>query len=677
MPRDARYDLLFEPVPIGPVTARNRFYQVPHCTGMGYTMPQTVAAMRAIKAQGGWAVVCTEYCSIHPSSDDSPYAFCTLWDERDVHHHKLMTDAVHEHGALAGVELWHGGMHVNNRLSRHISLAPSDSMPYHAHPMQVRGMDKQDIRELRRWHVVAARRARTAGFDIVYVYAGHDYLPFQFLSRRHNRRHDEYGGSLENRVRLLRELIEETKEAVGDRCAVAVRLAVDELQGADGITCEGEGRDVVAMLADLPDLWDVNVSGVENDSCSARFSEEGFQEAYIGFVKSLTTKPVVAVGRYTSPDRMVSLVQRGVLDFIGAARPSIADPFLPMKIEQGRLDEIRECIGCNICRSGNNEGVPIRCTQNPTMGEEWRRGWHPEVIPPKTSEKSVLVVGGGPAGLEAARALGQRGYTVTLAEAATELGGRINRESRLPGLSTWARVRDWRIGRLHNLPNVDIYLGSQIDASHVAEFAADHTLIATGAYWRRDGQGTHTPFGVPGCGEANTLTPDEIMAGSQATGPVLIYDDDHYYMGGVLAEQLATAGLEVRLVTPHAIPSSWTSMTDEQGFVQQRLLRCGVNLIVGHVLEEFDGSRVRISCVHTRRTQRVECATLVPVTMRDADDPLYRALTEADTNAITALGDCAAPGAIVHAIYAGHRFAREFDSTVSTELLFRRERAEL
>ena len=677
MSRDSRYDLLFEPVPIGPVTARNRFYQVPHCTGMGYTMPQTVAAMRAIKAQGGWAVICTEYCSIHPSSDDSPYAFCTLWDEQDVHHHQLMTDAVHEHGALAGVELWHGGMHVNNRLSRHMSLAPSDSMPYHAHPVQVRSMNKHDIRELRHWHVTAARRARAAGFDIVYVYAGHDYLPFQFLSRRHNRRQDEYGGSLENRVRLLRELIEETKEAVGDRCAVAVRLAVDELQGDAGITCEGEGRDVVAMLAELPDLWDVNVSGVENDSRSARFSEEGFQEDYIGFVKSLTTKPVVGVGRYTSPDRMVSLVRRGVLDFIGAARPSIADPFLPLKIEQGRLDEIRECIGCNICRSGNNEGVPIRCTQNPTMGEEWRRGWHPEVIPPKASEKSVLVVGGGPTGLEAARALGQRGYAVTLAEAATELGGRINQESRLPGLSTWARVRDWRIGRLQNMPNVEIYLDSHIDASHVAEFDAGHTLIATGACWRRDGRGTHTPFGVPGCGETNTLTPDEIMAGSQAIGPVLIYDDDHYYMGGVLAEQLATAGLEVSLVTPHAIPSSWTLMTDEQGFIQERLLKCGVSLVVGHVLEEFDGAQARIACIHTQRTRQIACATLVPVTMRESEDALYRVLTAAGGHAVTALGDCAVPGAIVHAIYAGHRFAREFDSVVSTELPFWRERATL
>ena len=196
--------------------------------------------------------------------------------------------------------------------------------------------------------------------------------------------------------------IEETKEAVGDTCAVAVRFAVDELLGEDGITHQGEGHDVVAMLAELPDLWDVNVSGWPNDSIPSRFGREGHQEKYISFVKGLTTKPVVGVGRYTSPESMVSAIQRGVIDLIGAARPSIADPFLPTKIKEGRVEDIRECIGCNICITGDTRYVPIRCTQNPTMGEEWKRGWHPEIITKGKSEKEVMVVGAGPAGLEAA-----------------------------------------------------------------------------------------------------------------------------------------------------------------------------------------------------------------------------------------------------------------------------------
>ncbi len=671
MSRNTDYDILFETVQIGPVTARNRFYQVPHCTGMGYAMPKTVAAMRKVKAEGGWAVVCTEYCSIHPSSDDGPYAFCTLWDDDDIRNQSLTTEAVHEHGALAGVELWHGGMHVNNRSSRDTPMSPSVATPFHAHPRQARAMDRRDIRDLRQWQVDAAVRAKKAGFDIVYVYAGHDYLPMQFISRRSNRRCDEYGGSLENRARLLREMIEETKDAVGDTCAVAVRLAVDELMGEDGITSEGEGRDIIAMLAELPDLWDVNISDVANDSKSARFSDEGFQEDYISFVKTLTSKPVVGVGRYTSPDRMVSLIRRGVLDFIGAARPSIADPFMPRKIEQGRMDEIRECIGCNICRSGNNEGVPIRCTQNPTMGEEWRRDWHPENIVRSASDKSVLIVGGGPAGSEAARALGQRGYKVTLAEDRDQLGGRINHESRLPGLATWTRVRDWRIGRLNDLANVDIYLNSRLTADDVMEFAADYVVIATGATWRRDGLGGHTRHGISGYELANIFTPDDIFKGDWPTGSVLVYDDDHYYMGGVIAELLATNGCDVTLVTPHSIVSSWTVMTDEQHFIQTRLMSLGVKLITQHKLDLFNGESATLCCLATSKNQCYPCRSMILVTMRNANDTLYNELTERGLSTISRIGDCEVPGAIVHAVYSGHKFAREFDSK---ESLVRRER---
>ena len=198
-----------------------------------------------------------------------------------------------------------------------------------------------------------------------------------------------------------------------------------------GITHEGEGYEIVAMLAELPDLWDVNISAWDNDSASSRFKKEGYQEPYISFVKSLTSKPVVGVGRYTSPDALVSAIRRGVMDFWGAARPSIADPFLPNKVKEGRIEDIRECIGCNICVSSDMLTVPIRCTQNPTMGEEWRRGWHPEIMAPKEarSDKEILIVGGGPAGLECARALGQRGYSVVLTEARAKLGGRVQLEA--------------------------------------------------------------------------------------------------------------------------------------------------------------------------------------------------------------------------------------------------------
>jgi dimethylamine/trimethylamine dehydrogenase len=297
MTRDPRYDILFEPVKIGPVTAKNRFYQVPHCCGMGFNWPQTHAKMREMKAEGGWAVVCTEECMIHPSSDYTPEPQARLWDDQDVKILALMVEAVHAHGALAGVQLAHNGVGAQNLWTRLKPLGPSPQAGVIGVPTQTRGMDKSDIREFRRWHRKAALRAKQADADIVYVYAGHDStLLMHFLQRRRNQRSDEYGGSLENRARLFRELLEETKDAVGDRCAVAVRLAVDELMGSDGIAAEGEGREIVEMLAELPDLWDVNLSDWANDSVTSRFGEEGRQEAYVGFVKQATTKPVVGVG---------------------------------------------------------------------------------------------------------------------------------------------------------------------------------------------------------------------------------------------------------------------------------------------------------------------------------------------------------------------------------------------
>ena len=651
---DPRHAILFEPVKIGPVTAPNRFYQTPHATGFGWQRPQSGAALRGVKAEGGWGVVCTEYCSIHPSSDDSPYAFLTLWDDDDIAPLAATADAIHAHGSLAGIELWHGGFHASNRMTRVPGIGPQVQPAMYHLPTTARAMDKADIRAFRGWQRDAAKRAKQAGFDIVYVYAGHDYLPFQFLSRRTNTRGDEYGGPLENRARLLREMLEDTREAVGDTCAVAIRLAVDELHGPNGICADDEGRDVVAMLAELPDLWDVNVAGaLGNDSKSARFSPEGYQEDYIRFVKTLTSKPVVSVGRFTSPDRMVEQIKKGVQDFIGAARPSIADPFLPLKIREGRSDEIRECIGCNICRAANNEAISLRCTQNPTMGEEWRRGWHPERIASYPKRDTALVVGAGPAGLEAALTLARRGLDVTLAEANRHLGGRIAHESTLPGLATWGRVRDWRMTMLAKLPNVQIFRESRMTAGDITDLNPDHLVLATGSRWRRDGVGV---VGMEPLSFPNALTPDDVFSGTSTPGPVVIYDDEHYFMGGALAEKLARSGHAVTLVTPYPQVSGWTVYTDEQGFIQDRLMSLGVTLVTQHMLSAQGADYARITCATSGEPRDIACQSLILVTGRQPIDDLWQTL-HSRPNTVR-VGDCLAPSSIADAVYSAHRYAR-------------------
>ncbi len=669
MPRDPRFDVLFEPVRIGPVTAPNRFYQVPHCTGMGYRRPQTLAGMREVKAEGGWGTVCTEYCSIHPSSDDEPHPSASLWDDQDIDRHALMVEKVHSHGALAGVELWHGGAASANHYSREAPIGPASTPAGVYDPVQTRAMDKADIREFKRWHVDAARRAQRAGFDIVYVYAAHQYLIRQFLQPS-NQRTDEYGGSLVNRARLLRELIMETKEAIGDTCAVAVRFSANIGDDDDNRDTQ-EPREMLELMADLPDLWDVTVHDYGIEMGTSRFTPEAALEATTSWVKSVTSRPVVSVGRFTSPETMLRLVRDGVIDLVGAARPSIADPFLPQKIAEGRDDEIRECIGCNICYTGDQTGTPIRCTQNPTMGEEWRKGWHPERIPVRGSDSKILVVGGGPAGLEAAVSLGKRGYDVFLAEARRELGGRVTLESTLPGLGQWARVRDWRLNQIEKLANVEVYLDSTIDAEQVLEFAPDRVVVATGARWRRDGLGRWHTSPIRGTDVPAVLTPDDIMAGVMPSGPVVVFDDDHYYLGGVIAEALRLAGLEVTLVTPANEVSTWTTRTDEQHQIQARILNLGITVETGTTLAAVGEGWVTLESVHTATAREVEAANVVMVTSREPVDALHHEL--GDRIPVQRIGDCLAPGTIAAAVYSGHRYAREADAEVSLGVPFARE----
>jgi dimethylamine/trimethylamine dehydrogenase len=681
--RNPRFDILFEPVRIGPVTAPNRFYQVPHASGMTNALPQVRARFRSVKAEGGWGVVCTGAVSVHPSSDDSPLPFASLWDDHDIRAHALMTEAVHEHGALAGIELWHGGACTLNRTSRLPPLSPSGLPWMSTHlgfmgNLRPRSMDAADIRDLLKWQAAGARRALQAGFDIVYVYAGMGYLPYEFLLPEYNRRTDAYGGSIENRVRLVRELLEVTRDAVGHRCGVALRISLEELRGKPGVHAQSEAHEVVSLLGEIPDLWDVKMDSSPTDCAPSRFAAEGSHEPVIDFVKRLTSKPVVGVGRFTSPDVMVSQVKRGILDLIGGARPSIADPFLPRKIDEGREHEIRECIGCNICIASWHDGVPVRCTQNPTAGEEWRRDWHPERFAPPTDQSTILIVGGGPAGLECAVTLARRGYAVTLADAAAEFGGRLRFETRLPGLNTWRRVADWRMGRLRELANVNLYPGSELAADDIIGLDHRHVVLATGARWTKMLFSTlEFPVGeldVPG-----VYTPDDLAAGIIPEGPVVVFDFDNYYLAGVIAEHLAKQGCATSYVTTAGNASAWTFMTNELPLVHRALGKAGVAIRTLRRVTAFDGESLTLADVYDGSLERLACRSLVIVGMRKPRDELYlsllargQELERAGIVAVTRIGDAVAPGAIVHAVHSGHRYAREFDA-VPGELPYTRD----
>ncbi len=474
------------------------------------------------------------------------------------------------------------------------------------------------------------------------------------------------------------------RDAVGDTIGLTLRVSLDETIGELGFS-NAELREFIAMNRDLPDLWDLAQGAWEDCSGPSRFKEEAAQEVLVRGIRELSDKPVVGVGRFTSPDVMVRMIKLGTLDFIGCARPSIADPFLPKKIEEGRIDDIRECIGCNICITGDMTQSISRCTQNPTFMEEWRKGWHPERMNEKGDSTNVLIVGSGPAGLEAARALAVRGYDVAIAESKAVIGGRVTLERQLPGLAAWGRVVDYRQYQLSQRSNVEIYLNSELNADQVLEFGFQHICIATGSVWRADGVARQHVVPMPINPAMPIFTPDDIMAGRCPSGRVVVYDDDHYYMGGVVAELLALKGCDVTLITPAPFVSDWSRNTLEQRAIHIRLVEAGVKIVLNRGVAVIHGDRVESNCSYTDSRQPFPCEAVVIVASRRSNDGLYHELLaresqwqEAGIRSVKLIGDAAAPGPIAWSTYAGHRYARELDMPeLGDALPFRREVTEL
>jgi dimethylamine/trimethylamine dehydrogenase len=315
------------------------------------------------------------------------------------------------------------------------------------------------------------------------------------------------------------------------------------------------------------------------------------------------------------------------------------------------------------------------------MGEEWRRGWHPERIAPRRSQDSVLVIGAGPAGLECARALGARGYDVHLAEATDVLGGHVTSVASLPGLGAWTRVRDYRTHQIGKLANVQVYRNSRLTAEDVRSFGFAHVAVATGSTWRRDGVGRRNPYSLPGLDAANVLTPDDLLTGTAATSPVVLFDDEHYYMAGCLAERLRRQGHDVTLVTPAAEACTWARWTDEQHFVEPHLLKLGVKIVPNHNLAGAEGDKVQLASTLTGERWQLRCATLVLITSRNPCDGLYHdlmaapdLLRDAGIKSVARIGDCLAPGLIVDAVYSGHCYARALDEPPPDDVAYKRER---
>lgn len=697
MARDPKHDVLFESVKLGPKVARNRFWQPPQCNGAGTESPGFNALHRGMKAEGGYGVVFTELIGVAPECACDPYVLPDLWDDNDVLNLRMATDAIHAGGALAGAELGYykvtGGNPMSRKAAFCVTQTNSDWVTVQ-HGASHRQFEAEDVDTIVQVHADAVRRAIAAGYDLVSLQMAHSAtIAIRSLMRYYNKRTDEYGGSFENRIRLTKEILAGMRDAADGQVALGVRFHVNTLDlpfglGPDGITRE-EGHETLETLNDLVDFWDLTVGGGAwgDDAGSSRTHSENHQAPYILGVKQHTTKPVANVGRFTNPDTMAAAIRSGQCDFIATARPSISDPFLPAKIDEGRLEDIRECIGCNICASTWERGVRIVCTQNPTAGEEFRRGWHPEKYVNATNgELSVLVVGAGPAGMECARVLGERGMAgVHLVDAGDELGGSLRWISRLPGRGEWARVIDYRKVQLDKLNNVQIILNTTLSASDVLEYGADLVVIATGSTWDSTGVSwfTQGPLPIADNGRTRVLTPEDIMVKGLLPGEkVVVFDADNYYMGHGLAEKLARSGHSVTMITESDTIASFTAFTLEQPRILADLRELGVEMLVGVEVAEIDDGQMTLSHGINGESRTLEYDSLVVVSQRWSDNALFNELRRmpeqlesAGVRGVYVIGDAEAPALIADAVFSGHRLAREIDSTNPAEPLpFIRER---
>src|ERR1700716_4221489 len=558
-------------------------------------------------------------------------------------------------------------------------------------------MDLDDIAMVQQYYVDAALRARDAGFDIVYVYGAHSYLPLQFLSPYYNKRRDQYGGSVETRARFWIESLEKVRKAVGKDCAIATRFAVDTLYGQSGIEAERDGVKFARLADPLVDLWDIDVGDIAEwgeDAGPSRFYLQGHQVPWTRIIKQVVTKPVLGVGRFTDPEKMTEVVTKGIADIIGAARPSISDPWLPKKIEEGRLDDIRVCIGCNVCISRRVSGVPpMICTQNATAGEEYRRGWHPEKFPKKTSEDSILVIGAGPAGSESARVLMERGYTVHLYDSAQKIGGHLNSIVNLSRLGEWGYHRDYRELQINKLLKKNrqsqVALGQKpMTAAAALAYGAEKIVIATGSAWNTDGTNclTHDPIPGADASKADQLTPEQVLEGRKPIGKrVVILNADTYFMAPSLAEKLAVAGHEVTIVTGVHL-ANYMHFTLEYPNMMRRLHELHIKEIKNAFCSRIEAGRLEVYDIwgegskrsyrgpgmlprDPNKTQRwMDFDSLVLVTGRHSNNNLYTDLKarhgEWQKNGIKdvyVIGDAEAPRLIADATFTGQRLAREIE----------------
>ena len=661
------FERLLAPVRVGPVELRNRVLCGAHFTM--FTEPNPVwgepgfygrryGGYLAERAAGGVAAVIAGETAVAPNTAYKMPNNANGWDPACIPHYEALTSQVHEHGAHAFIQLTHSGAMMLGNWSKQVAIGPSSVPDYFESP---KPMDRRDIAEMIDYHVRCARNAVAGGFDGIEIQSAHGYLLHQFLSPKFNERTDEYGGSLENRMRFGVEVLGAVRDAVGDGIAVGVRLAGDDEQTyGPGLTAD-DAAAVAARYEELGlvDYLNVSVGAGGVGMVRTNYVPHGFGGYAADAVKkAVRDTPVFTVHRILTPDEAEGILERHEADGVTLVRALIADPEWVNKARDGRAAEIRLCTGINQSCYGNLlQSMPINCVQNPVVGREVELGLG--TLHAAARAKRVVVVGGGPAGLEAAWVAAARGHRVTLLEAADELGGAIRWAQRLPGRGEIAHLADWRVGECKRR-GVDLRTGVRATPASVLALDPDAVIVATGGRATKDGRSAYHPMPVPGSEQDWVLDTVEALRRAEEEPErlgdhVVVLEAVGHVQGVGLGELLASQGRQTTVVS--TLPVLLACDGETQAAILPRAVQAGMAWRPSTALAAIGDHEVTLIDVLSHRAQTQPADTVVIVTNGVPDASLFTAL-DGHVAELARVGDAVSVRPVDRAVYDGHRAGR-------------------
>lgn len=640
------YKYLFSPVKIGSALLKNRIFLAPHGTSFSEDniLDDRYVEYLRMRAQGGVGMIIAGGMTILPNSMDF-LNIQEIYDERAVPMLKKLAAAVQQYGTRLVVQIVHVGRQMESGFSREPIWAPSP-IPCPVVRETPKEMEIEDIKKVVRAFAHAAKLAQKGGLDGVEIHGSTGYMFTAFMSPYTNQRTDEYGGSLENRMRFPLEVIDAVREAVGRDFIVGIRVPGDELVPG-GLTL----ADMKGIAQRIEATGKIDYIHIGHAPWSPTFAVGfgmqvplGFNSAYAAQFKEVVDLPILNTFRINDPVQAEKILADGQGDLVGMVRALIADPELPNKAREGRLEEIRSCIACNQgCFGRLFEGKSLSCLQNPVVGLEKEIG----TLEPARVKKKVVIVGGGPAGMETARVAALRGHAVTLHEKAQELGGQVNIAVKAPIRSEFGGITRYLIKQMDML-GVTVNLGTEATPELVMREKPDVVIIATGS------QPLRPP--LPGGEQDNVLTARDVLQGKAVVGErVLVVDGgEAHWQCLSTAEYLAEQGKKVEIITPLPFVGMGVANTVDLPAYCRRAKSLGVVFTPDTALMAIAGDRAVVLDTHTYQERYIEGVdTVVLVTGNRAENRLYRDL-KGKIPELYMVGDCLAPRKAIDAIYDGY-----------------------